>query len=360
MAEMTNIIQMMTAGNQLLYPGIGYNTTDQLVGGGATVSWGASLLNTKWAYALRSTANDDGGGYLVGQFPVQAFLDYRLGFIPYVVSLKYLVVNNHTAEGTDDAVVFMGFGGWAPSPAAKADLWGVGFYSDNGGNWYRIIQDASTTHVDADTGVSADGVARELEIQIDGRDHTVRFFIDGVQVGTDFTFSSPTLLGELAATSTDEGWPNVGVQVWNNGGTGSGVGKIYWIAGTRDAGLTLRTGTPDGDVGPSKPTETLDLAGATFADVSGSAFVAAPSGLSHFMTQWQVTLATDTGFNSPVQEIVTNTHLTAVRHTGLTASTNYIARVRYIDAGFGISAWSDAINVNTVATDPSTGWGACP
>ncbi|MCL7965372.1 MAG: hypothetical protein M8858_08140 [marine benthic group bacterium] len=361
MAELTNIIQTMQAGNQLMYPGgQNYNNTDQLIGIGGFASWGASLLNTKWAYAQRTLGTDDAGGYLIGQFPVQALLDYRFGFMPYMVSLKYLVVNSHTADGANDNVVFFGFGGWGPTPAAEADLWGIGFWSKNGGNWNRIIQDATTTHVDADTGISSDGVARELEIQVDGRDHTVRFYIDGTQVGTTFTFSSPTLLGELAATSQDDGWPNVCLEIWSDGATGSGQGRAYWLAGTRDAGLTLLSGTADGDVGPSKPTETLVLAGASFADVSGSAFVAAPSGLAHYLTQWQITLATDTGFASPVQDVVSNTSLLELRHTGLSPSTNYIARVRYIDTGIGVSEWSDAIAVNTVATDPSTGWGGCP
>jgi hypothetical protein len=362
MAELKTIIQQMQAGNQLKYPGMDPNATDQLTGIGGFTSFGFSRLNTKWAYAQRTTASDDAGGYCIGQFPVHPFLDDRFGNMNHVVTLKYLVCNDYTAYGAnDDNVVFMGFGGWEPTLAAEANLWGIGFTSKNGGNWRTVIRDATTTHRDADSGISADGVARQLEIQLDARTHAVRFLIDGSQIGTDFEFTDVVVLGRLGERYTsDPGFPLVHLQIWTDGGTGSGTGRALWIAGTRDDGLTIQTGTADGDVGPSKPVETLDLAGATFADVSGSAFVAAPSGLAHFMTQWQITLDTDTSFASPVQEIVTNTGLTAVRHTGLTASTNYIARVRYIDAGFGISAWSDAINVNTVATDPSTGWGACP
>lgn len=355
MAEHRQTIVDEIASNQCVYGGLAFNTMDQLNGVGTTNIGPLSFNNMYWARLNRTGGGDDAGGASWGSVEPHIYLDPRIGNPPWVVRTRSLVWIDHQA---DEADYFFGFGGWAPTVALRTELWGIGFKLSNTGTWFCHIQDDLLTHYSFDTGITG-AAARELLVEIDGRDRSVRFYIDNVQYGADFVFSLPTVLSRISNNRAgDLGITPVGFQMWCDG-TSGGAGRAYMNCQARDPIYEIQTGVPDGDVGPDKPVETLDLAGATFVDVSGSTYVPAVA-LPHYLTQWQITLSADTTFASPVQDIVTNTALEAVRHTGLTPSTGYIARVRYIDTGLGISEWSDAINTNTVATDPSTGWGACP
>lgn len=355
MAEHQNVLVDIISNLYAVDPGLDQGGMDQLTGANALAFGSQLYLNMVWTRVERNAASDLPGGQQICTFSPHWLIDPRLGHPPYVAKFRSLVAVEHQA---DIGVVFFGFGGWNPG-AAQSELYGIGFRSTNGGNWYRVFEDnGGASRVDADTGIASDGVIHFLEVQLDGRTGVTRWLIDGVQIGTDYTL--PGNLQQLGiGYASDPGWPAVGLQCWNNGASG-GHARGYYLPAHREPVFVLQTGTPDGDVGPTKPVESLTLAGASFADVAGNAFVPSASLNGHYLSQWQITLATDTTFSSPVQDIVTNTALEAVRHTGLSASTNYIARVRYIDTGLGISSWSDAINVNTVATDPSTGWGACP
>jgi len=352
MAEFRHPIVDMTASGLNVYHGLDVPLTDQPTGLGGNYFVGQLFANMQMIRVDRTVASDNSFGVTLCTFDPHWLLDYRIGHPGWVARVRSLVILDHLV---DDADYFFGVGGWKPTAAVRTQLYGIGFKCTNGGNWFAYLVDGSTSHKNADTSQSS-SVVRELMVEIDGRDATVRWYIDGTLVDS-FAFTSPTALGELNNGSQDPGWPTVGFQLYNVG-LGGGQARGYFLAGHRDPILEFQTGVPDGDPGPDKPVETLVLAGATFADVAGSAY-ATSTGLGHFLSQWEITLATDTTFSSPVQSFVSNAFLTEFRHTGLSPSTNYIARVRYVDAGLGISLWSDAIAVNTVATDPQTGWAPC-
>jgi len=100
------------------------------------------------------------------------------------------------------------------------------------------------------------------------------------------------------------------------------------------------------------PTITAPAAGASNLGespaFSGSAF--SGTGTTHISSDWQVTLATDTGFASPVAQSTADT--TNKEHWGgatLTANTDYLVRVRYNGTGVS-SAWSAAVAFKTKAS----------
>lgn len=84
----------------------------------------------------------------------------------------------------------------------------------------------------------------------------------------------------------------------------------------------------------------------------------------HVASIWQIALATDPTFSSPVASVLdTDAPFTSIPAiTGLTPSTNYLARVRYIDDLGAFSDWSDAVAFTTLAenTVPEPGlWVEC-
>lgn len=72
--------------------------------------------------------------------------------------------------------------------------------------------------------------------------------------------------------------------------------------------------------------------------LAASSFLDPDAGSTHAASQWQVALATDPTFSSPVYDSgVTGANLTSVVATGLLPAVSYIARVRYRDE---IGLWS--------------------
>lgn len=144
-----------------------------------------------------------------------------------------------------------------------------------------------------------------------------------------------------------------------SGGTSNG-----WAA----AGANLNVAAA-GNTSPSTPTCTVADNDHDSVDLTGSAFSDSDVGNTHAASQWQVD--EDGGdFSSPVADSGEDaTNLTSRTLTGLSASTAYDARVRYMDssgdAGTKWSSWSAVASFTTDAppntpptatiTSPTTG-----
>lgn len=117
---------------------------------------------------------------------------------------------------------------------------------------------------------------------------------------------------------------------------------------------------------PATPTLTVGDIRNTGVDLSGSAFSDEDTGDTHQASQWQVQANggdwSDTVFDSGTDTV----NLLSITATGLTAGTDYEARVRYQDSADEWSSYSTAKDFTT--TDeawsagpgrPATDWGAC-
>jgi hypothetical protein len=108
------------------------------------------------------------------------------------------------------------------------------------------------------------------------------------------------------------------------------------------------------DTGPNTPTVTITDSGADYVTLSATAYVAGTDGHPHASTQWQVTLAADTGFASPVRDETKfgAPELTLVTLFELNLFTNqYIARARYTDDEGNVGAWSAATSASGLVTN---------
>ena len=121
--------------------------------------------------------------------------------------------------------------------------------------------------------------------------------------------------------------------------------------------MTLRVAIGHGSLAvaanlqPNQPTLTGGTIGETNWSLSSSAFSDPDTGDTHLNSDWQVTLATDTTFASPVWEsLASTTSKTSASATGLTGSTSYIARVRYRDNHGAVSEYSSTVADTTEAS----------
>lgn len=85
----------------------------------------------------------------------------------------------------------------------------------------------------------------------------------------------------------------------------------------------------------------------------------------HAATIWQVALATDPTFASPVFELFTTEFLTEIPSiTGLEPNTNYLIRAAHIDnlgvsSGFGAATAFTTLGANTLPQPSLTVWSPC-
>lgn len=104
------------------------------------------------------------------------------------------------------------------------------------------------------------------------------------------------------------------------------------------------------NVAPNQPTISHGTPTSTGVTLTGSAFSDSDVGDTHAASQWQVTAAADTGYASPVYSTGDSADLTFTIATGLSASTAYIARVRYKDSAGNYSAYSSNASFTTAAS----------
>lgn len=118
----------------------------------------------------------------------------------------------------------------------------------------------------------------------------------------------------------------------------------------------IETGGGGGNTAPDTPTCTVDDQGSTTVDLSSSAFADDDVGDTHEASQWQVD-ESGGDFSSPVYDSGEETvDLLAHTATGLSPSTNYIARVRHKDdSGDGATEWSAWSATDSFTTDAAAG-----
>lgn len=181
-------------------------------------------------------------------------------------------------------------------------------------------------------------------------------YVDGAEI-------SITVTSNTTGSSTDWGYPLV-IGALNNRGTIQSffegrIDEIAFYVGSLSAARILahyEAGTEAPNDPPDTPTLTVDEAREDEADLSGSAF-SDPDGDNHAASQWQVDVAGG-DFSTPVFDSGRDvTNLLSITATGLTAETDYIARVRYEDDGSGsFSEWSTEVSFTTAEAPV---WGDC-
>jgi len=105
---------------------------------------------------------------------------------------------------------------------------------------------------------------------------------------------------------------------------------------------------------PDKPTIAITDQGADYIEFDSSAFGEGVPNYGHQASQWQVTLAADTGFATPARDVTTFNPLNFETYlaTGLNLFLyQYIGRVRYQDAFDRWSEWSDASSSTAVEVE---------
>jgi len=107
------------------------------------------------------------------------------------------------------------------------------------------------------------------------------------------------------------------------------------------------------DAAPDTPTISHLSSAADRAAFEGSAFNSSDFDRIHAATEWQLTLAADTGFATPLEtQLVTFGDLLTFNFSGLNLWANqYIARVRYQDDKGGWSLWSAASSATGIIAD---------
>jgi hypothetical protein len=109
-----------------------------------------------------------------------------------------------------------------------------------------------------------------------------------------------------------------------------------------------------GNTKPNTPTLSAGTPTATGVTLTGSAFSDPDVGDTHAASQWQVTTSADTGYAATVISTGDDaTNKTSYAATGLTASTPYIARVRYKDSAGNYSSYSSNASFTTAASGAS-------
>lgn len=102
---------------------------------------------------------------------------------------------------------------------------------------------------------------------------------------------------------------------------------------------------------PDQPTISAGTPTSSGVTLTGSAFSDSDVGDTHAASQWQVTTSGDTGYATPVISTGDDaTNKTSYAASGLSASTGYIARVRYKDSAGNYSAYSTSASFTTAAS----------
>ena len=107
------------------------------------------------------------------------------------------------------------------------------------------------------------------------------------------------------------------------------------------------------DVAPDQPTIALNSTAPDRASYDSSTFSSSDGDRVHDASRWQLTLAADTGFATPLEDVtVTFGELEYFNFAGLNLWVNqYIARVRHRDDKGGWSPWSAATSATGLVTD---------
>lgn len=124
--------------------------------------------------------------------------------------------------------------------------------------------------------------------------------------------------------------------------------------GSNGHGVALFSGsgsvTTPANQPPATPTISAGSLTSSGATLTGSAFSDPDVGDTHAASQWQVTTSADTGYAAPVISTGDDaTNKTSLAVTGLSASTAYIARVRYKDSAGNYSEWATSASFTTAA-----------
>ena len=225
MSRFADLLAQTAQNNIMWFPGLDPSGSDQLITG----STGTGVKNhpttflgqaRSWIQVRRTGGAAGFWGQRFHQINPYWLLNAALS-VPYTFRLSAFAVTDHT---TDDSEVFWGIGSWWD--ATQASLHGIGFRATNGGNWFAVVIDDNTVHLDVDTGVaSGNTVAHDLEIQLDGATNKVSLLVDGTLVGS-VTFTAVTPLEQIW---DEPEWAPVGPSIWCD--ATPGVGYIYFGTG---------------------------------------------------------------------------------------------------------------------------------
>lgn len=235
---------------------------------------------------------------------------------------------------------------------------GFGWQAEAGGNWCSFVKTLpyGTLPVKVDRLVNHSTLpasdAQLLGIVIDSETKTIYWIANNAIVDW-FTPAVP--LKELSDAPAWRYWVLVDQAEAHFYFQGGGDSHIVNI-GAADTGDEIGAAV-------SKPTVTVVGVTDTQAQFSSSAFIHSLGTAEHLASQWQITLDTDPTFLAPVVDTGWNcSDLTSRIQTGLTPSTDYLVRVRYIADDGTMSPWSDGVAFSTSAgSDPAVdpAWPVC-
>lgn len=206
---MTEIVQPLVAFNpnaRTLYPGLSQTGFDIQFGTGSFLPniTPAGVLQ-QWLLVRHTAAGDDVFGNILGAWGiVHTLLD------PLIQGPNHILVFQETIfvdyQTATQGRVFFGVGEWTDVTDDDA-LRGIGFYADDTGNWFALLNDALGDRVRLDTAIDPTA-PHHIRFEIDGIRRQVRWLIDGVQVASH-TLTTPL---DQIAVGTSLDFLDVGVR----------------------------------------------------------------------------------------------------------------------------------------------------
>lgn len=128
------------------------------------------------------------------------------------------------------------------------------------------------------------------------------------------------------------------------------VGKDTLKVNNREVTLTIRTTAASTIINPptiiSPANNAVGIS--STPTITASQFTLSKGSDTHGQSNWQI--STDSGFANIIKELTDSTNKTTLSATGLSLSTDYYVRVRYISTLGIISDWSSVVKFSTGAT----------
>lgn len=238
MSESSQPIISFQSSARVEYPGIGIITLQNIVNVGNVLILADILFqNTKWMRVRRNTTGTTAAGQFWGFHNfIHPLLDPTKAGPPYIMRISEVILADF---GGSVGRIFFGIGEFTDA-TDRTTLRGCGFYCDETGNWFALLNDALGDRTRVDT-LASTTVPRYLRIDMDGNLKVVRWYVDEVLVAT-----------AVLATALDQISPTTGLRFYDveiQSAAGNQI-DAYISAGPR-AQMSIVTNIADAVVPPS-------------------------------------------------------------------------------------------------------------
>lgn len=179
---MSESVQAMIAFNsnlQTTVTGVQTFTLDGIFGAGLTTT-NQAFINAIWLRVRRNTTGDNVFGVEWGKYNfLHPILDPTHAGPPYIMRIAEMIAPSF---GASVGRIFFGFGEFT-DVTDRLSLRGAGFYCDETGNWFALLNDVLGDRERFDTGADTNQ-PRFLRMELDGNLKVVRWYVDEVLVLT--------------------------------------------------------------------------------------------------------------------------------------------------------------------------------